>query len=42
MSVCRCNRSGQVSAYSVVTVLFQLDASVGHLAKCCSLNSAHT
>jgi hypothetical protein len=39
MSARRCNRSGQVSACSVVTVLFELDVSIGHSAQCHSSNS---
>jgi hypothetical protein len=42
MSPHRCNRSGQVSACSVVTVPFELGVSVGHLAQCRSSNSVQT
>jgi hypothetical protein len=33
MSAHRYNRSGQVSVCNVVTVLFELDVNVGHLAQ---------
>ena len=42
MCACRCNRSGQASACSVVTVPFELDMSVDHSVQCRSLNSMQT
>jgi hypothetical protein len=42
MSARRCNRSGQVSACSIITVPFELDVSIGHSAQCRSSNSVRT
>jgi hypothetical protein len=42
MSAHSCNRFGQVSACSVVTVPFWLDVRVSHLAQCRSSNSVRT
>jgi hypothetical protein len=40
MSARKCNRSGQVSARSVVTVPFQSDVSAGHSAQCRSMQTS--
>jgi hypothetical protein len=42
MSARSCNRFGQVSTCSVVTVLFYLDTSVSHSAQCRSSNNVRT